>query len=925
MSYLGSVYSNFVEPTLERYREFDTSYFSINAQLYLEGTAPESITADMNYCCDQISSAVSMLSTIAIDQYSVTSLLKNTAFSPKIDAANLTVKGFIESKVIGPIKIQYLTQFVTNLGLSINRALNGALNDTELGQYVSTTIGDNVKKQTVRTSLPYNYNIMQLKNVMPIDIQVPLTSQYISEILLPFINEFPSKKMEVIAEATKVISTIASCNQKIKSYRDTFNGIKADNSFSEEDRQNMESLFYNGVRNYMDIVSFITICVLHRLHVMNYNVSCAIDAYDKLQNLFSYDFDNMMETAYDHSLITSDKEDLSTNLLDGRIDAYEELAKNIFNFHNDMAINGINPMGIDGTTEIRLDEFEYPKAPYEDTLSILNIIGESLTILDKSTDDYMMIYEDIVDKAGLSGDMTEKFAGQLATIEQMPEYESTVNNIQSGMVTDVFFRMLNEVKCYPDNMRNICDTLRGVYEQLSSLRRRLQSDDSTGEFKNSECIQELIALGESIEEEFKNLVEKIAIAFMNRLRKLGNLLETLSANRTDKMEIDTTSQADLVDVAMESCIQEYYEETMDIMSAMSEMFYVDRMLKDNGLHVVIEAPTDATVTQNGGTQPQTQAKNPSTTKVNVTDNSDTNTTKKTIKSKLSSDLISKIAQNLEEWFNNMMNKFDSLLDRQAAKNKKWLAANKAGLQSRRYSNVEANILPYEEGMPNGTIPGEITKMVANINALTPAVIEGVKTKGDVYKKLFTFINGVDFNKEDLNLGEVLTNHYKVGKLPLQVKTYANSDLGRQVGTMISYCEVYYDSYITNIKKQISNVKSTLTKATNLYKESTDSFSDISGLYITEADDAPDTSITANTSTADQTQQVKKQDPNAVGIDVKARWMREASKIYCGAVLDALRDRTNDYFTVLYNLAPKQEQTPTENTETQDNNQDNNQQ
>ena len=97
MSYLGSVYSNFVESTLEKYREFDTSYFSINAQLYLEGTAPESITADMNYCCDQITSAVSMLSSIAIDQYSVTSLLKNTAFSPKIDAANLTVKGFIES------------------------------------------------------------------------------------------------------------------------------------------------------------------------------------------------------------------------------------------------------------------------------------------------------------------------------------------------------------------------------------------------------------------------------------------------------------------------------------------------------------------------------------------------------------------------------------------------------------------------------------------------------------------------------------------------------------------------------------------------------------------------------------------------------------------------------------------------------------
>jgi hypothetical protein len=120
--------------------------------------------------------------------------------------------------------------------------------------------------------------------------------------------------------------------------------------------------------------------------------------------------------------------------------------------------------------------------------------------------------------------------------------------------------------------------------------------------------------------------------------------------------------------------------------------------------------------------------------------------------------------------------------------------------------------------------------------------------------------------------------------------------------MIPYCEVFYDSYKDEITKQLTNLKNAVE---NIHKqhvtESVNEADEYCSIF-TEAD------ANAQSTQNQQTQQPTTNDANktsgGANLATKYGWVKTCVQSYSGCVLNAIRDRNNDYFKALYALAPK---------------------
>ena len=896
MNIMQSYINEFVVENAKFFTEFDRSSFVNNAVFTLNKTTLNSaVTIKGDRYTHILEKTISHINEIEIDSYAISEFVTKILGSGRVDSAKLTMKDIANPSVI-VIKPQYLTEAVYEYRNTIDSIASGKCDANRvrgicagISAYITT-----LKKRAVLSNIDVYSTSRDMVNKYDDFKKVDVTTKYLEDSVIPFLQDVPKKKKNLALEISAVNSTVRNTISELHRLVDDVNiGISL-NKVDDEKKKLMMQYTFNQVRAILEVIGFITFVSMRKVHQFEESVIECQNIYNTLTLTFNDNTTLIEAGTFDGKVISAtDASNIAEKLVEGNNDVFAELAHNIIEYHKGYVStwsSDVNDVNADSTADVMtaiLSKTDYRRTVYNDIVKAYIEIGNGLDILAKNSDDYLAIFDQLVKKSGFVLELSDRFHNEIEALDDLSYYgmaDIEVGN--GGEKTTVYHTILSEINAYPELTAQIAKAAKVVITKAEYVDD-LFNAKKNGELAYSETMNELKMFMDSFSDQFRDMNSKIVKGLYMRLKKLAAKADDCLDNVNSTPEGDLYTADDFFEEAV--CAElDYIDGLNDIvMESLMKEYYAEREFLERGVRLVYEAEGDA---------------NANPTAVKVTDNSGENSA--AAKSATVANTtgvkgaISKLWQSISEWFKRMIEKFNEVTGRQAAKNKKWLSDNKDALIKRSYNNVEIQILPYDQ-MPSANIPSDVAKMATNITAMTVDKLKGINSYEDLRSKLITF--GPKFGKDDEKI--TITNYYKTGKAPAQTTSYANGNLKTFIiETIIPYCEAYYDTYTTEVTNQINAVSTAFENISKTYvTEMVHELSNISIMTEAEAT-APADNTAANTATT----------PN---MTEKAGWMRKCVEAYTGCVLNAIRDRNNDYFKVLYALAPKKPaepaQTPTE--------------
>ena len=782
-------------------------------------------------------------------------------FSQNLDTCKIPSKKFCPFEAISSHKIVpgYLHDMVDSFGGKVLKYMdmNEDMSPEEENLLHSHQLGDIVTKQCIRDG-EYSPNEFLDKN------------SYENQVI-PFTTNFVGNKEALIKECDELKTVMANNVDKLCEIANKINTRYEDCPIDNKVMK-LNRCVFDLMYNMFLVCKNICNCYVDKLNSFYNSTEFINKTCEDIRNNPSIN-----ESVYDNTFVPVNTEDLSGRLIEGDVSAYKEFAENVYDFHSGIFHNKYEvgeSDGINDNFDTYVSNFKYNKEVYIDILNMFQNIFDSLNVLSKNSDDYLLVFDDMLKKSGLTVNLKDRFFNDLELIDKITQYSEPV---AGGENMDMYYRILNDIKNYPINMESIAGMIRDVYTQACDLRNRFEMRIN-GEFANSQAIVELQNYMADFDDQFKYIVNIVAAKTMARLKELAYLAEhhSLVINDNDKA-VGFIEDVDFTEGSVENDLEIHRIYNESEIRELSMDYYKADSFNRYGIHVVFtEADDDNQNAQNNTATNtnQTQTADKNNTKVTVTDNSsDSSNTEKTT----NPSVLKNIAEAVQKWFDDVLNRFDTLCERQASKNTKWLDNNKDVLNSRRYVNVSASILPYEENMDNKKLLNELSSAAANISTVK-SKLNTLNSEADVIKALFPNVK----NTDPAQFSDDCVRYFKVGTAELAVKQYLNNELGNLVKTSIlPFCESYYSTYVNSVKDNVNKIKTAVAGATEDVKtESYVSMED--GYLIYEADEEDKSS----------------------GLKQKMDWVRKYAKLYTGSALNAIRDRNNDYFKLLAALVPK---------------------
>jgi hypothetical protein len=859
---LDSLEREYAMGDLKLYREFDSSHFISNAKSAITNKVEAvNLRMKMNYYSSMLTKALNDFSAINLDKDEFNDFIGKFESMDRLPEMNLTIRD-LNQEDIGAIKPQYISQYVLMIQMMIDKVLNNAISDAELMRFISNEFPIKVEKQVVKTDIGYGLTSKEmLKNEVPI---VKVDSNYVLNTVIPFVSNYQSVKTQTITEAKGLLDAIIKAEDDIKAMLAVIEKIKSEGKYPFETITKLNQVSFNAIRGIIDIMSYCTFIMIRKMNNINGKAIACERLFNDLTNVYSIEMASEA-AGISNNIIATDAYSVADQFLDGRADTFVELSRNAIDYYSSLT----NFDNIENFSEYSLANYEnynngretgqypYNIEVYSDIAKGLLSISSGLDIIGKEGDEYLLIFDDILKDAGLNMPLRERFRNELENIKDITHSEQNV--------------MFNEIMYFGRNMESLAAIVFEVHNKIELLIERFDRNTNQ-EYNDVATITELKSFLENFLGEFIDFVKDFSELYMKRLVELKRRMDEIVHTPSEAGSIvnveynDDTDNTDYLGESEMSIIDEFEENTAEYFKELETSYFKEREYALKGMNVVIEADTQPTVqTSDANNQkPSTQ--------VTVQDNSGTDN-----KDAKSGGTLSKLKADILNWIQEKINKFRENLEKAKPKNTKWLADNKEELLGRSYNNVTVNILPYQNIAADAII-GDIGKVSGAVKGMTPQNLQSITKKGALYKKLFPSINGIAKTK---NLGESLVTYYKVGTGKMEVQPISNGELKTQITTVIfPFCEAYQNDYSNRLTAALEELGKAVDNQIKSYG---------GGTAVTE-------SVSIFT---------EEENKNTEGnISEKANWMREAVKIYAGSVMNAVRDRNNDYLKVLSSLTPK---------------------
>jgi hypothetical protein len=925
---INSLARDLAEDTNDILFEYDKNNFNVNYAISLNRKVSDFIIEhiDRDLVLRVLQRSANYINDIEVDSYVLSEFISSILNSDKVDAAKLRMIDLTTKDNVS-FKPQYLTDAISDVRFTINRYLNGTLKSSDLKKKILDAVKYNtvLRKRTVSGAKNYYASPKDLAKYDD-EPEVYVTSQYLSSVVIPFIKNCPKTKRALVNDINDITSSINSVYTEIKNLTDDINDLLTDSELSKDKLSIITTYSYNYIRAIIDTSSFLAFSMLKKAHVFEARVTSCQNMYDQLVNIFNTSIPIVESGGYASRVISgTDTHTITENFLDGQNDVYSELAHNIMEYHIGFVSSRIpdntffsssvnaNISNKDAAEFVKAisDEYTYDKFIYDNITKSYIEISNGLDIIAKNSDDYLMIFDELIEKSGFLLTLSDRFSNIINSIEDTSDYATSDIDIgDSGQKMDTYFRILADISSYPDNTKSIAETAHDVKEKLDYVND-IVGRKKNGELAYSEAMNELKIFMESLEEQFVEYTRKIVRGLYLRLKSLANkadmCIDNLSGadGNSNPNPLDTLDFDNNEDYTEESGFDylDLKEQIHDIeMEKLYREYCIEREFVETGFHVVYEADgttngtagaagtttgtgttggtqtggattTTTTATTTTGTTTGTQNGGKSSTGVVVNDGENISSTSRT---GINQAAINKIIQIAEKWIKDLTEKFQNTINRLKKLNLQWLQNNKEGLTNRSYANVSVQILPYDK-MPPDKITTDLRTLGNNIKAINRDELENnLNTEDDIIRKLFAFVPNLPTGQNANDLVAYLTNYYKVGSNKVEDVTYSNN----QVKTLVTeqalpFCIDYYGSFSQNIIDECNNIEKSLEEQANKEKD--------------------------NASQGATNTQTNKDTPSMYS---KYMMIYNNTRKFTGAVLNAIRDRNNDYLKVLRSLAPK---------------------
>lgn len=793
---------------------------------------------------------------------------------------------------IRAIKPQYLKQFIGEIFSLLEKVLNGNGDSDKIAKLINEKTLSSLKKSMVSSSTP---EYVKNKDFIKFDnrVVVEANTAYIQTTLLPFLRSSDQEKDNMIKLIDDVKDVITTGIDTLNNYILTISRIDREGKL--QNPSDVYKTLFSVIYTYLEASKYLIASILRKEYIYTTVLKEYITLKDQIMDYYPEGEHILHESVLDGSYDFAD-EDIVINMLDGRSDTTDSVIDRLYRTYKDriLQMEGIK-LGDDfhSLIDMEISNSPFDLQLFKTLFAAQETLMQSITILSEQSLDPDLSIDELKNSSHLEIPVTSKYNSLLTRLTDIDLY--ITSDLSQKEFCVAFLKELSYAKKF---FHKFSSNMQGIFESYKELKKDIIRNDND-KYSNHERNNEEIQFLTSFEKDFRLLVLQIGKGYLHRLSMMEDMIKTNEEVLEGPKLIKDEEEIDYLESAMQANmdIEEFYADVRS--SYLFESMYNDLMYQKVTASpiVFVEAEQPANNNNNAGQtqQPTTNTNNQknNSTKPTVNDNGNQNNSQNTQNTNNTNNgntnenngdkvgFIKGLLQRIKDFGTKILDKIKGAQAKLKG-NLTWLQENKDALLSRSYSNVSINILPYDTSIQYTSVIDDCTNALNNITRNVGRI--GKWDVNNINKTMFAKLKLPADVSKPISERLVLALKCKGGK-ELQTVTVSNGQLKEMVAQMIDFLEYYYNGFEADIEAAITRLNSAL-------------------------DGVERRATTLNVEGADNTLKIMGTNINTLN----------------GAIAEVARDRSNDYMTVLQQLAPNKpkkesknnvkETENTENTETE---------
>ncbi len=885
----------------------DLSFYDIDNFIYAQSqmigeSVAQALLPDPTKYCQYIDKIIGYADRVTMTPEALADFYSKVYKSPLINEKNITIP-VQAMEDIEKIRPEYLSSVPMEFDKVIAQILKGTIKESEIRtKYVSGEYFNKLRKQIVKTSIPYNDVKDLMVNENPAVVSV--TTTYIQSSIIPFLKSYNQnvKDLTVIAQNAKgrIINTCTEMNNSMNA----ISTLETSGKLDAKQLRMMTYFKYNMYRQYMNTCAYLVTLLIRKMKYYTFNIMSFINLYNTIYNYFPEGEYVLHEYVEGSEISDLDDSTLLNSVLNNGLNVILPYVQSAINRKRIQLSNLIakrHNIQLNYQDMENDNKYPYDTHPYAAiNNSVISIVND-LHNFEVNSQDPNMIVDDVLAKSHLDTPFMSQYSDTLANTDSIDFYTA-----QGALIKDddesVMMSLYSDLSAFEKNASSISNNIAKAYQYIEALAQKFEMntndlDDNTyNEYKST------------LDDVMKNFKEYALYVTKKLLSRLENMIALMDDDTPDENPSDPTPEAPSNYANLS--YQEAYDEICDlekiVFESMLKTYYAKRKEKETGVKVIFEETGEAQA-DNANPSVKTDA-NTQHTQNNANNNKTTTTTQST-------ETKESVVEKFKKWLQDLLNKFRDKSARLTGTNSKWLASVKADILGLDTSNTTISLAKYE-GVDGQTLNGNIQSALNKINGINASSLPAdLKSKAKAETYIFSSIPSKVGNED--NFVARIKQFYTFGNTDkTTLVTYSGDDAKTKIANIIEFCEGYENTYKTvssaldKLGQAASKKQQDIINALGTQAQATTTTTTTTSGNNNQAKPATESVITEA-----QTQAVNV-NGSATGDSKENKEKISASSMitsvtreYTGAILTVLEKKYLDYIKVLSKLAPKKENAP----------------
>ena len=769
----------------------------------------------------KIDDAFAVLSDIAVDADQMAEFFTKIQHTEELDEIPLStpLKNVNE---IGRLKPEYLTQIAKSAASEINNIVNSKVSMRDLMTTFTPDMTSKIKRQLVVSTKPVTDIKGYIKSQERPNI-VPMDSQAIMTLCIPFLRSFPVKKRELQEEIAAVKVAINTSVGLMRSYTDTAVALKDKGQISGEVVNTLNYYLFNQNRLMDELITYLVFTLITKIDTYTFNVNSYMELYRKVLKYNPEGSNVYHESVFEYSLAAADIDTTVNHIIHGDASSLIDWSRRTYDKAKSTYENSRSAKQT--SIDFIMDQYNDDNYPYGDLFDTLDKIESGLERIVVAVKDQYASPEAIMNAAGIGESLTARFSMMISEINNISRYFDALNAGKSK--TDVLFSILAEMRASEKNMIELGEEIKDVYDEIEETIKYLENN-MDNVIPNELVRMEMIKLVNDFEKDYRNFLGVVIQNIIQRGKSLEDEVLVLVENMDEVIDVtdNVPSGSSYNILAVEACIE--MDEVFSRLFIEGEMikFRNAKFAKEYGLVLEAEEPAKPNQTtdpnKKEGASPELTEDTSKQSDADKQQNAEAaqeakNEDKKEDpeKKKKLSERIKELIDKINGYFNKILPDFIKGITAQLQNNTDFLKNYKDPILNRSYNGLTLNIYNYFN-LKSQTILDDIGKVSAFVSQISIKDLAEYAKPEVIQEKMFGFLKV----PSDMTLDDYIRLYYKVGANQKEVKKIAisNSELKAKTIEMIDFCEDYYlNNGYKNVENDVSSLKNSVTSKINSLK------------------------------------------------------------------------------------------------------------